>query len=57
MKTITVYDVVVNNKIHYSCLSSEEAEDFGTAYYGEKDKDFFVEPYDHQPVDHTKPKQ
>lgn len=53
MKKVRVFEVIVGNLVHYSCLSYDEAEDYGTAYYGEKDKDFTIEDYDHQTVDHT----
>lgn len=54
MNTITVYQVVVGDTVRYSCLTYEEADDYGTAYYGERDKDYRIAGYEHQPADYTK---
>ena len=57
MNTVVVYQVVAGDAVRYSCLSYDEAKDYGTAYYGEDGKDYFIEEYDHQPVDHSKEKR
>lgn len=54
MKTITVYEVIGNDKVKLSTTSLEEAKDFKDMIFDYDGTACYIQEYEYTPVDHSK---